>query len=448
MAEVYLAEAEGPGGFRKRLAIKRILPHLAKNQAFVELFFNEARLAAKLEHPNLVQVFEFGEIDGVFYLAMEYADGPSLRALLRRSVELRRPIPIGLAAKMVSLASEGLAYVHELCDGEGRPLGLVHRDVNPDNVLTSRGGAVKVADFGIAKAKEQSGLARAAAVTGKVFYMSPEQLMGEQVDRRADVYALGVVLYELLTWMVPFATVNQTELAAEVVGEAPAPVEERRPDCPPGLARIVERALAKSRRDRYPDCTALRADLERMLLERAELVSATEIARFIGEVAPPAIEPAKLATPVLVETTRLAARSSGRGLANALESPHIDDLGAADAAGNPRRCPSCDLRLAIAFSGALAVDGCESCGGLWLDSGELQALGNCPGGLASIRARFHPAGQPELRREPHPCPVCAKPLEPHELDSLRGIPLERCSSCSGVWLTQGGAQAVCLRLET
>ena len=151
MAEVFLAKTDGPMGFEKQLVIKRILPHLAEDPQFVEMFLGEAKLAAQLNHPNLVQLFDFGEAEGSYFIAMEYIDGPTLRLLLARARDLRSPISLGLAARIVSSAAEGLAYAHDFRDQvTDEPLHLVHRDVSPDNILVGRSGAVKLVDFGIA----------------------------------------------------------------------------------------------------------------------------------------------------------------------------------------------------------------------------------------------------------------------------------------------------------
>ena len=169
MAEVFLAKTAGPMGFEKQLVIKRILPHLAEDPQFVQMFLGEAKLAAQLNHPNLVQIFDFGESEGSYFIAMEYIDGPTVRLLLQRAREQSLAVPFVLAARMVSAAAEGLAYAHEFTDGAtDEPLQLVHRDVSPDNILISRSGSVKVVDFGIAKARGVSHLTQTGTIKGKV----------------------------------------------------------------------------------------------------------------------------------------------------------------------------------------------------------------------------------------------------------------------------------------
>ncbi|MCP3060651.1 protein kinase [Myxococcus sp. K38C18041901] len=283
MAEVFLAKAAGPMGFEKTLVLKRILPHLAEDPAFVEMFLGEARLAAQLEHPNIVQIFDFGEADGSYFLAMEFIDGPTLRRLVKRALE--QPLPPVVCAKLVAQAAEGLAFAHEFSDAvTGEPLGLIHRDVSPDNILVSRQGAVKVVDFGVAKVAGQGHRTQTGVVKGKVAYMPPEQLRASPLDRRVDVYALGVVLYELLTGKRPFEATTEASTMQAILFEPFVPVEARRPDVPEPLRRILELALMKDRDARYPDCRALEADLERYLRSSSEPVGAYQLSQFVAKV--------------------------------------------------------------------------------------------------------------------------------------------------------------------
>ncbi|MBJ6763209.1 protein kinase [Myxococcaceae bacterium JPH2] len=285
MAEVFLAKAAGPMGFEKTLVLKRILPHLAEDEAFVEMFLGEAKLAAQLNHPNIVQIFDFGEAEGSYFLAMEFIDGPHLRRLIKRSGEQGRELPVGICAKLVASAAEGLAFAHELVDPEtGSALGLIHRDVSPENVLVSRQGSVKVVDFGIAKVAGQGHRTQTGVVKGKVAYMPPEQLQGRNMDRRVDVYALGVVLYELLTGRRPFDATTEVSMMQAILFEPFVPAVQRRPGLPVAMQRILDRVLEKDREARYPDCRALQSDLERFLLSEGEPVGAYQIAQFVAQV--------------------------------------------------------------------------------------------------------------------------------------------------------------------
>jgi serine/threonine-protein kinase len=282
MAEVFLAKAAGPRGFEKRLVLKRILPHLVEDSRFVEMFLAEARLSAQLEHPNIVHIFDFGELEGTYYLAMEYIDGSNLRALSRRAYKDGVRLPPVFCAKIISLACEGLAFAHDFTSLEtGDPLNLIHRDISPDNILLSRQGAVKVVDFGIAKAANQEHTTQTGMLKGKIAYMSPEQLQGHPLDRRADVYALGVVLYELLTGQKPFdATTDMSSIQA-ILYEPFVPAAQRRPDLPRALGQILERALHKDREHRYPDCRAFHTELERFILSTGEPVGAFQLAQLV-----------------------------------------------------------------------------------------------------------------------------------------------------------------------
>lgn len=290
MAEVYLARAAGPMGFEKSVVVKRILPHLAEEQNFIAMFLSEARLAAQLNHPNVVQVFDFGEADGTYFLVMEFIDGVNLRVLFRKAAEQQKPLAFTLLARIISQACEGLAYAHDFVDpATNEPMGLVHRDVSPDNILIARNGSVRVVDFGIAKAANQTNLTKTGTVKGKFSYMPPEQLTGQSLDRRADVFALGIVLYELITGRKPFDTSNEAFIVRAIMYENFAPAAQFRPDVPETLQRILDKALAKSRDERYPDCRALQSDLERFILQQGEPVSQYQLSQLVQSLAPAAV---------------------------------------------------------------------------------------------------------------------------------------------------------------
>src|SRR5262245_18293462 len=197
MAEVFLARHLGMEGFERRVAIKRILPHLSEAEEFKSMFLDEARLAAQLTHPNIVHIYDFGRVDEYYFIGMEFVDGVDLGRLIRHA--RNRPVPFEFAARIFSDVCSGLHYAHNAVDGEGRPLGLVHRDVTPQNVLVTYDGVVKLVDFGIAKAAWQAGRTRPGVVKGKFAYMSPEQVEGRRLDGRSDVFSAGICLYELIT---------------------------------------------------------------------------------------------------------------------------------------------------------------------------------------------------------------------------------------------------------
>ena len=282
MAEVFLAKATGPMGFEKTLVLKRILVERAEDDAFIQMFLSEARLAARLTHPHIAQIFDFGKDADTYFLTMEYVDGPSLRAVVRRAGAGGMPLPPCVCAWLVSRACEGLAFAHDFADPDtGQPLGLVHRDVSPDNLLLSRQGTVKVVDFGIAKATGHGDKTRSGIIKGKLAYMPPEQIRARELDRRVDVYALGVVLYELLTGQRPYTSSSEAGLMQAILFEQPVPAARLRPELPRALRRILGKALAKDRDERYPDCHALHADLEAFLISTGRPVTARQVARFI-----------------------------------------------------------------------------------------------------------------------------------------------------------------------
>ncbi|WP_434391673.1 protein kinase domain-containing protein [Melittangium boletus] len=287
MAEVFLAKAAGPMGFEKTLVLKRILPHLAEESAFVEMFLSEAKLAAQLTHPHIVQIFDFGEAEGAYFLAMEYIDGPNLRVLGKRAAAQGLSLAPALCARIIADACEGLAFAHDFVDPpSGEPLHLIHRDISPDNILLSRQGAVKVVDFGIAKAAGQSHRTQSGVIKGKLAYMPPEQIRSKPLDRRVDVYALGVVLYELLTAHKPFELDTDVGLMQAILFEPLVPATQHRPDLPPALLGILDRALAKEREQRYPDCLALQSDLEDFIHATGRPVKPQQLAQLIAQVLP------------------------------------------------------------------------------------------------------------------------------------------------------------------
>ncbi len=258
MAELFLAYRAGDPR-RELLVVKRILPRLLERSDIVTMFLDEARLTSHLFHENLVQVYDVGQAQGTPYIAMEYVDGLSLSELLARYPG--RALPLPLACWIAAEACAGLGYAHARTDLAGLPLGIVHRDVSPDNVLISQGGQVKVADFGIAKATIHLTRTRPGQVKGKLAYMSPEQLRRHQIDHRSDIFSVGAVLYEMTTGRRPFAAKNEVDLLRSLIEADFPPPERDRPDCPEALSRIIRRALAREPANRYQAMRILRRDL-------------------------------------------------------------------------------------------------------------------------------------------------------------------------------------------
>ena len=262
MAEVYLALSGELPGYRTLLVVKRILPHLASNRQFIGMFLDEARLAALLDHPNVVRIIEVGHDGEEYFLAMELVQGKPLSAVLRKAAREKRPPSPALSAYIIAQAASGLGYAHALTDGEGRPLGVVHRDVSPQNVLLSFEGAVKLIDFGVARAFGRVAHTSPGGLKGKIEYMSPEQASAEEVDHRADVFALGVVLWEVLTGRRLFR--RETELATmRAILDDPIPRPSEIADVPAELDAVVMRALRKRRDARFASAHEMAQALER-----------------------------------------------------------------------------------------------------------------------------------------------------------------------------------------
>ncbi len=284
MAEVYIGKAVGPGGFQKSVVIKRILPELAEDPAFVEMFLSEARLAAQLSHPNVVQVFDFGVHDGQYYLTMEYVRGQTLRVLLKHFLNRKVPMPPQLAARIACGVCEGLQYAHDLTEEDGPPLNIVHRDVAPDNIMVTSTGVPKLVDFGVAKAVSNTHRSVAGTVKGKYAYMSPELVRGQEADRQVDVYALGVTLYELVVGRRPFSADTELALVSKIVeGNTPF-AHVANPAVPIELSRIIALAMHPAKAERYPDARSLQRALEEWLQSTGARVGSPELSTLVEEV--------------------------------------------------------------------------------------------------------------------------------------------------------------------
>jgi len=284
MGEVYRARLVGEGGATKKVALKLVRGELAENGDFVTMFVDEARVAMTLSHANVVQAFDVGRVDERWFIAMEFVDGPTLGQLARAHRKLRgEPLPTRLAVTAMVEALKGLDYAHRRRDDHGSALGLVHRDISPGNVLVSREGEVKLTDFGIAKSEITAGESNAGTIKGKIAYMAPEQLRGERVDARADVYAAGVVLFELLAGKRPFDGPNQLALAPDVLAGRRPKLSALRPGVEEELERVVDRAMAIDSARRYDTAAAMRQDLEALAMKRGWLLSTTDIADLIEE---------------------------------------------------------------------------------------------------------------------------------------------------------------------
>jgi len=281
MAEVFRAKRQGVEGFEKVVAVKRILPHLSDNQEFVDMFVHEAKMVAGLTHPNIVQIFDLGKLESSYYIAMELVHGRDLRSIQKRAQDRGVRVPLDLAALIVSKICSALEYAHRKKDDRGRPLQIVHRDVSPQNVLISFEGDVKLTDFGIAKAASKATTTDHGELRGKLLYMSPEQAWGRPIDKRADIFSLGVVFYELVTGHKPFLASSEGSILDAVRECRVAPPTTINPRIPDRLASVVMKALDRDPDQRYQDAAEMYRDLDRVLHER-QVPSAPELSRLMN----------------------------------------------------------------------------------------------------------------------------------------------------------------------
>ena len=284
MAEIYRGEAESIQGFKKEVAIKRILPHLTKNKKFVAMFLDEARVSLVLNHANIVHVFDIGRSGNTFFIVMEYVNGLNLRTLAESLQRQSRKLDLSLSLFVMMEVCKGLGYAHDMADpGSDESMGIVHRDVSPPNILLSRMGEVKLVDFGLAKAASQLEHTDPGVVKGKFSYLSPEAASGRDVDYRTDIFACGIILFELLTGRRLFygETDYQT---VELVRQARVPsLAALNPDIPLELDQIVHRALARDANQRYQHAYELQDALAQFLFSRSLKVTNRDIAQLVRE---------------------------------------------------------------------------------------------------------------------------------------------------------------------
>jgi serine/threonine-protein kinase len=285
MAEVFQGVAEGLRGFSKKVAIKRVLPHLAQNEKFLAMFLDEARLSLFMNHANVVQVFDIGRSGGTYFIVMEYVDGTDLKKIMERMRERKARLPTAQALYIIMEVCKGLGYAHDLSDIDSTNLGIVHRDVSPPNVLISKQGEVKIVDFGLAKATSQLEHTDPGVVKGKFAYLSPEAAWGKEVDRRADVFACGIILFELLTAKRLFLGENDVATVELVRRAAVPPMQPDNPEVKPVLEGIVRKALAPDPERRYQTCDEMAEDLASYLFEYGMKVTGFDLRRMVSTIA-------------------------------------------------------------------------------------------------------------------------------------------------------------------
>ena len=284
MAEIFRAKASGAGGFEKELAVKRILPSLSKDQNFVRMLVNEAKLTVSLSHPTIAQVYELGEIGGVYFISMEYVEGATLHDLLHTSRAAGRPLTIEQSIYLCLEILRGLDFAHRKTDNSGRPLGVVHCDVSPDNAMVTWDGGVKLLDFGIARAAHAAlSNYREGTLMGKLNYLAPEQAEGEWFDHRVDIFAVGVILYELLVGVHPFGRVKTVEELRASRRKEPLPPSRVKPELPTVLDALLLRALALKRDERFPNAKEMADALVDLLFPTPTLAIAEHLSATMRE---------------------------------------------------------------------------------------------------------------------------------------------------------------------
>ena len=361
MAEVFRAKISSSHGFQKILVVKRILPHLAADPGFVAMFIDEAKLTAQLTHPKIVQILDFGEVNGQYFTALEFIDGFDALGLLRIAAQKRTRIPTQLAVFIVDEILEALDYAHNARDMEGKPMQIVHRDISPSNIFISKRGDVKLGDFGIAHAKRRESKTQAGTLKGKYGYMSPEQVVGRPVDNRSDLFAVGVVLAELLTGRRLFSAPADLDVLLKVRDVHLDRLDKYGKEIPPALDRIVRRALKKDPAERPQTASELHEELEDYLFAAGQRVGPNDLRAFSGTLldadpetaanllqsarradkAHPAAEAApaaeKVAAPAVSETTDQGAGDDGRGAVTAAMPPEQVQTVTTNPAARPRR---------------------------------------------------------------------------------------------------------------
>jgi len=281
MAEVFVGDAMSVQGFKKRVAIKRVLPHLASNENFIGMFLDEARLGARMNHANIVSVLDIGAADNTYFIVMEYVDGANLKTIIEVLLKQGRPVPMKDAVYIAMEACRGLSYAHELCDDDGNELDIVHRDISPPNILISKRGEVKVTDFGLAKASTQLEKTDPGVVKGKFSYLAPEAALGDPVDERADLFAMGIVLWEMIAGRRLFLGDSDYQ-TVKLVQQANVPsLAAINPEADDSLERILAKALAKHPADRFQTARDMSDALAGFLFSHQMKVTSYDIASLV-----------------------------------------------------------------------------------------------------------------------------------------------------------------------
>ena len=345
MAEVFKAKSFSEGGFEKLLVIKRILGHLSENDEFVEMFIDEAKITVELQHPNVVQIFDFGKTGDNWYIAMELVEGKDAKGLLRQLARRRKLMPAEFAVFIAHEVCKGLDYAHKKTDLRGTPLHIVHRDISPSNIIVGYRGDVKVADFGIAKAEKSTYSTKDGVLKGKFEYMSPEQARGGDITPQSDVFACGIILHEMLTGRRLFKTDAEVKTLEKIkAGNYPRP-SSLNPSVPASLDAVVMRALAVSPNDRFEDARAMQSALLEELYPHTPYVVQERLKRFMEEL---------FAEDIAAERARLEA-GSVRAEELRKETSEPDSTWVAPATSATAIQPTPQSRLPLLLAGAAVV---------------------------------------------------------------------------------------------
>ena len=322
MGEVFVAEQTGVGGFKKPLALKLMLQTMADDPRLVRLFLAEVRLATRLQHPNIVQVFDAGVIDGRYFLSMELVDGATLGTLISKARAASEQVGAEVICHVARQTLDGLRYAQELRDDTGQSLDVVHRDISPSNILVSRRGEVKLTDFGIAKVRGDESNTAPGEVRGKLAYLAPELLRGASATARSDVFALGVTLYRLASLASPYSSSGDSDPTADVLRGEVMPLAQRRPDLPAAITSAIDRAIARDPKGRFPTAAAMLEAFPKGDFEARQQALQALVSRLLGDPEPAAAPVGTAPLEVLTARSLLAepAPKKSRKLATAVAS--------------------------------------------------------------------------------------------------------------------------------
>lgn len=415
MGDIFLAEHTGLSGFAKRVVVKQIRPELVREPGYLELFLNEARVGSFLNHPNIVHIFDVGHEGDKLWLVMEYVDGVDLKRLLRRAHLAGQPLkPTVLAAVIVEVLS-ALEEAH--AGGPLRKEPIIHRDLSPENVLIARSGAVKVLDFGLAKwapGADRVPSLEGSLIFGKIRYMPPEQLRGHLIDVRADLFSLGVVMFETLTNQLPFGSEDANSVLAAILSGRPPPPTGRHPQRDRALDALIYKALEPKPEDRFQTAGEMREALIDYLRSSNIQMPLEELRRLLQRGS--AIE--------------AAAMEDGDDTAHDHRVPTAIGLGIA------KRCGKCGGSFEALFLDGLIVDRCLSCYGTWFDHGEVHRMVGRGTTTGRFRAESLGGKQAPLDALLGSCPTCKVGLRSFAVPNANAS-LEVCPLCLGVWFDKG-----------